>query len=89
MKKLIHNYKNAKKVIEQIKNGEWNFNNVYDGEACCTAQKDGLTLWVGSGGWYCEIKNKKAFGLLFRHWVWHAAAKHEKIKAEKKEIKLY
>ena len=88
MKNLIHNYKNAKRVIEQIKNGEWYFHVNSLGD-CYIATRGSRELQVGGKGSRCDIDYMNAFGLLFRHWVWHAAAKHEKIKAKKREIKLY
>ena len=97
--KLIHNYKNAKAVIQQIKNNEWDFEISDYSERCYFGKKDGLQLWVSNGGFFCDIHKlniagsieTNAFGYLFRHWVWFAAAKQAKNKSELnvRHIKLY
>lgn len=85
---FITRFNNAKKCVKQIKNGEWNKRiNAIDGNVY-TAHRDGYRLWLANGSFFCEIeefngeKCQPAFGLLFRHYVWFAAARSLKKKAE-------
>lgn len=76
---------NAKTAIEQIRNGEWKprYNNI--SMRHLTARKDGMELWLGNGAWFCEIhKQGEAgyFGLVWRHWVYWAAARKLRIDAD-------
>lgn len=70
----VRQYRNAKACIAQIKRGEWKplYNPISKRHLC--ASRNGLELWVGNGAWFCEI-NGGYFGLLWRHWVWWAAAR--------------
>lgn len=85
---FITHFKNAKKCVKQIKDGEWNPRiNTIDGKAYA-AYRDGYRLWIGNGPFFCEIDefNGKechpAFGFIFRNYVWFAAARSLKRKAE-------
>ena len=92
---FIQRYKNAKKIIEQIKRSEWIPDYNYISQEHLTADRDGLILWIGNGSFFCEIeKNKynpldqKYFGLFWRHYVWWSAARRLKKDADKKFNKL-
>ena len=87
-------YYNAKTVIKQIRLGEWK--PVYN-ELCLeslNAHRVGFELWLGNGAWFCDIEEigryglagvkVNAFGLIFRHWVWWAAARKLKLDADLK-----
>jgi len=77
----IRRWKNARAVISQIRNGEWKFRfNPYT-RGCCTATRKGVELWVGNGGFFLDVGHSNVFGLIFRHYVWWAAAR----KARKEE----
>lgn len=78
---FIQRWRNAKAVARQIRNNEWKFyyNNIE--KICCTARRNDHELWVANGGFFCDVDNKNAFGFLFRHYVWWAAAR----KARKQE----
>lgn len=77
-------FQNARAVIRQIKNGEWEFRfNELVGH-CCTAHRNGRELWVSNGGFFTDVDRSNAFGLLFRHYVWWAAAWSARLKADKK-----
>lgn len=73
--------RNARNVVRQIKKGEWRpiYNTSYDGYL--KAERDGYRLWPGNGSFFCEVDEfngvqcKPAFGLIFRHYVWFAAAR--------------
>ena len=70
--------RNARAVIEQIRAGEWNFQYNPLTRSCCTATRGGWELWVGNGAFCCDLRyGEPAFGLILRHWVWHAAARKE------------
>ena len=78
IKDFITRYHNAKKAIAQIRAGEWE--PLWNSLALehLTAHRDGLELWLGNGPWFCEIKGyggSPHFGLLWRHWVYWAAAR--------------
>ena len=66
---------NARTVVAQLKRGEWEFRYNPLTHCCCTAHRGELELWVGSGAFFCDIRDKNAFGLILRHWVWWAAAR--------------
>lgn len=76
MSKFMKKYANAKKAIAQIRAGEWvpYFNSIAGRNL--TASRGGLELWIGNGGWFCEIKQGDYFGWFWRHYVWWAAARH-------------
>lgn len=70
--------RNARAVIEQIRAGEWDFQYNPLTRSCCTATRGGRELWVGNGAFFCDLRyGEPAFGLILRHWVWHAAARKE------------
>jgi hypothetical protein len=87
MNNFIQHYKNAKTCIAQIKRGEWTprWNSL--SEKFLTAHRNGMELWIGNGAWFVDIDEKNYFGLLFRHWVWHAAAwRLHRVKAKKEPV---
>ena len=70
--------RNARAVIEQIRAGKWDFQYNPLARCCCTATRGGWELWVGNGAFFCDLRyGEPAFGLILRHWVWHAAARKE------------
>tara|TARA_R100000951_G_scaffold22085_1_gene18337 strand:- start:2675 stop:2974 length:300 start_codon:yes stop_codon:yes gene_type:complete len=76
---------NAKYVVEQLKNDEWVFRYNSLSDKCCTAKRNDVELWVANGAWFCVIKtDPKAFGLIFRHYVWWAAARRKTKEANNK-----
>lgn len=71
-------FRNARAVIAQIRAGEWEFHYNPMTRCCCTATRGGKELWVGNGAFFCDMRyGEPAFGLILRHWVWHAAARKE------------
>lgn len=85
-------FKNAKKVISQIRAGEW-VPIIHDHDRhCYTARRKGRMLWLANGPFFCDLKHPdsyedlKAFGLIFRHWVWWAAAGKLKEETEEKML---
>ncbi|QHQ14555.1 hypothetical protein GMW39_00840 [Pectobacterium parmentieri] len=92
---FVLRFKNARKVINQIKAGEWVPRlNTTDGEHY-TAHREGRMLWIANGAFFCDLKEPDdyedlmAFGLIFRHWVWWAAARKLKADADKKTLVKY
>jgi hypothetical protein len=75
---FITRYKNARVVVKQIKQGEWvcHYNSI-NGK-CYIAKRKGVELWIGNGAFFCEIRDVEpsSFGLIFRHYVWWAAARN-------------
>jgi len=92
MLKIFTHFKNARKVVAQIKGGEWD-SGVYsiEGEVY-GAILNGYRLWLANGPFFCDInqyqdeKCQPAFGLIFRHYVWWAAARKLKSPAKVKHI---
>lgn len=87
LKTFIH-FKNARKVVSQIRSGEWDAGVcLIDGEVYGT-RLNGYKLWLANGPFFCDIKwyqyenCQPAFGLLFRHYVWWAAARKLKKRFE-------
>ena len=82
---------NAKNVIRQIRNDEWipRWNEHCD--AHLTAFRGEYRLWLGNGASFCEVtfqdkdSEPGAFGLIWRHWVWWAAARKLKSDADRKK----
>jgi hypothetical protein len=82
MTPFIQRFKNARKVVQQIRAGEWvpRYNSLSD--KCITAHRGDLKLWIGNGPFFCDIEDK-AFGLFWRHYVWWAAARKMTVNADK------
>lgn len=77
---MFEKWKIARAVVKQIKRGEWSLEFNSTTNSCCTASRNELELWVGNGGYFCELSEasrlrSNAFGPLFRHYVWWAAAR--------------
>lgn len=78
MKKYLEDTKqrweNARAVVQQLKNGGWNFEYCEEYDDIFAATREPMRLWVCNGGWFCDIsigfKNTNAFGLIFRHYVY-------------------
>lgn len=83
MHNFIKCWHNARTVVQQIKKGEWvpRFNPLNGSHL--VAERDGLALWIGNGCWFCDMyQSNPAFGLVFRHYVWWAAARKLKAGAD-------
>lgn len=52
--------KNAIAIVNQMHNGEWEFSgHFYNGKFnCFEATRNGITLWLASGGWFCSVKGE-------------------------------
>lgn len=80
-------FTNARKAVRQIKEGEW-APGYFGDDGCYTAYRNGHRLWIGSGAFFCDVdavndvKCRPAFGLIFRHYVWWAAARGLKRQAD-------
>ena len=85
---FITHFNNARACVKQIKNGEWvpEYNPI--SRTHHTASRNGYRLWLSNGPFFCEVDEFEgercsyAFGWLFRHYVWFAAARSLKIKAD-------
>lgn len=89
---FIVRFKNAQKVIAQIKNGKWKPRWDSIRKAHLTANRGELELWLGNGSFFCEIidKNRQPyFGLIWRHYVWWAAGRNLKLLADKKAKQVF
>lgn len=73
--KFVQHYRNAKTCIAQIRRGEWKPRWNPIGGEYMTAHRGDMELWIANGGWFVDIDRRNYFGLLFRHWVWIAAAR--------------
>jgi len=80
----VSKFKNAQIVIQQLKNGEWEFHYNRLVGRCCTAHREGRGLWVSNGAWFVDVDGTNAFGFVFRHWVWWAAARKARLQADKR-----
>lgn len=82
---------NSRKVVGEIKRGEWECERVIDGIVYKIQRKsDGLILWVANGPFFLAkdhgfAKRNNIFGYIFRHYVWWAAAR--KLKKNKEFFK--
>lgn len=87
--KFIQRYKNAKKVVAQIKNGEYiPQTNEFDRKHYHASSSDGIDLWIANA-WSLTIisgTNYSArtcpFGTFWRHYVWWFAARKLKKDAD-------
>lgn len=84
MKTFTKQFKNARAVIEQLNNNEWIFDFNSLSEHCCRANRKERELWVANGAFFCDVDEKNCFGLIFRHYVWWAAARAKTRAANKK-----
>ena len=79
---------NSKAVVKQLRNDEWQFKYNDLAGHCCTTERNGVVLWIANGAWFCVIEtDPKAFGLIFRHYVWWAAARRKTKEANNKPKK--
>lgn len=85
MNRFLQQFENAKAVVAQIRDGEWKPTyNTFTGSTL-TARRGNLQLWLGNGGFFCEIQGPipgAYFGRLWRHYVWWAAARKLKRDAD-------
>lgn len=92
MRNFVQRFRNAQKVIEQIKRGEWMpIWNPYSIKHL-TAYRDGLELWLGNGSFFCDICDARLnnyFGLFWRHYVWFAAARKLRRSADRKVLRSF
>ena len=81
---FMKRYANAKKAVVQIRAGEWEPKYNPLSRANLTAKRGNLELWIGNGAWFCEIRGGSAnyFGLIWRHYVWWAAARRLRLEAD-------
>lgn len=90
MSLFMTRYRNAKKVVGQIRRGEWwpRFNPYT--HCHLVATRGGLELWIGNGPFFCDIRidGQPAFGLVWRHYVWWAAARDMVIAADSSVIPI-
>lgn len=75
LSRTIRRYQNARAVVQQIRNGEWAFQYNSLCDLCCVAHRGEREMWVGNGGFFLDVDHSNAFGLIFRHYVWWAAAR--------------
>ena len=80
---------NAFAIIKQINNNEWEFSGHYmynsDKFICFRATRNGISLWLANGGWWCEIEDEPwQLGILGGWLVWLFAARKHAIALEKK-----
>lgn len=80
---MVMRFRNARKAIAQIRQGEWKpvWNSI--GREHLAAEKGRFRLWLGNGSFFCDIDNSNYFGLVWRHWVWWAAARKLKKDADR------
>lgn len=57
-------------VIEQLHNGEWEYQWNRISESALTAYRNGKRLWCGNGGFFTDIDGSNCFGFFWRHVVW-------------------
>ncbi len=83
---IVRYFRNACKAIIQIRQGEWLpcWNSI--SREHLTATRGNLTMWIGNGGWFCDIDESNYFGLICRQWVWWAAARKLKKSADSKMV---
>lgn len=76
---MISNYQTAKRIIQEIKKGEWRplFN--FEEKTFLVATKGDDEIWI-SNPFFCELSGatEERFGIIFRYWVWWAAVKRLK-----------
>ena len=86
---VVLRFNNARTVIQQIRRGEWEVEPDGNTDTVYAAARCGYRLWLANGTFFCEVtefygdKCKPAFGLLWRHYVWFAAARKLKKQAER------
>jgi len=87
MRDFILKYKNARKCIDQINNGEWVPSVHANNGIYTSAFRKDKELWLAYGAFFCEISEPAPhFGWLWRHYVWWVAArKLSKIKTPELE----
>lgn len=83
IKDLCQQYRNAMTIIEQMKRGEWAFKGQYVCSSdrtvtCYWAERNGVRIWVASGGFFCKVEDKPWELGIFGHLVWHFGAKQAK-----------
>jgi len=87
LQRFVRRYRNANTAIAQIRNCEWvpKYNPI--SREHLTAHRGDLELWIGNGPIFCEIKGpQRYFGLFWRHYVWWAAARWMKTKADREYV---
>ncbi len=88
---FIKKFKNAAVVVKQLRNDEWSIKGHVSTSGqwrAYTAQKGDHEMWLANGGWFCEV-DYCAFGLLWRHYVWFAAARKLVAEAEAKQREAF
>lgn len=98
LERFVRRYRNARTAIKQIRAGEWvpkwnNFSREH-----LTAERGDLELWLGNGRFFCEIRpglrhqmrheDAPAYlGWFWRHYVWWAAARWMKTRADREYVR--
>lgn len=86
---VLLRFNNARSAIRQIRRGEWKVETGRINDPIYAATRCGYRLWLANGAFFCDVtdfnggKCKPAFGLLWRHYVWFAAARKLKKRAER------
>ena len=83
---VVIKWKNARAVIRQLRNNEWDFRCNSISDDFLTATRKGRELWIGTqGAWFLDVDKSNAFGLLLRHYVYWAAAYWKQKECRKKK----
>ncbi|CBX44544.1 hypothetical protein P88_00330 [Erwinia phage phiEt88] len=89
LKNITLRFNNARIVIRQIKNDEWVPEWSEHSNEHLTALRGKYKMWIGNGAFFCEVIPRNeydtpgALGLIWRHWVWWAAARKLKKNADR------
>ena len=80
MADFTQQYRNAKVIIAQIKNNEWELTGCHEYEfkatwTCLKGHRNGTQLWLANGPMFCGICDKPWELGIFGVWVWYAAAR--------------
>lgn len=68
-------WRNARAVVQQIRRGEWEPQLSHPNGQIYVAVRGGRELWLANGGWFCDVDETNAFGLVLRHYVWWCGAR--------------
>lgn len=79
-------FRNAQVCIAQIRRGEWTprYNDIALSHLVARGPRR-REMWIANGPFFCdvEVDGRSCFGLIFRHWVWWAAARKLKRDADR------
>lgn len=77
-------WNNAKTLIQQVKDDEWEFKYNEYGECCITAHRHRRELWVGNGPIGLQIDKKNTFGSFLSYYVWYSGVNKKRKECNKK-----